>query len=186
VPPVKSTILTGLLLLGSVFGPAACSAAETPRSPTPATTPPNSTGPGSAASATAAALDPCSLLTIKDISQYGTFRGPTVHDLGGAHSCTYLRNLASASDFGLTVSINMRDKQGVSTMNKLDGDRIAGKINGRDSVEAKAPKQGGCVVALAAGDTARVDVSVTSNDPGKACEVAEGLAAIIEPRMPKQ
>jgi hypothetical protein len=169
-----------LILAASVLGLAGCAATEA----TPSVTP----GAGTAAAAASAApatagIDPCSLISVNDLSRYGTFTGPDAAEMGGARVCMYQRKLASASDIELGVSINVRDKQGLSLDNELGGGAKSGKVGGRDSVEARG--ESACVLELAVGDRARVDLSITGDTVDVSCAVAQRLATIVEPKLPR-
>jgi hypothetical protein len=184
-----------LLFVAGVFSLAGCSSPETgtpgpsPDVPTGATGAPSSSAsaPTSSAGGTAAtaSIDPCSLLSKSDLTEYGTFTGPESKEQGGARACIFTRQLASASDKSLTVSINVRDSQGTSTVNDAGAGKTSGKVNGRPSVETASTVDRGCLVALSVGDASRVDVSVTSDSAQAACAVAEPLANVVEPKLPK-
>jgi hypothetical protein len=175
---------TVLLFAVGIFGLAGCSGSTPVASPVPSADAPTSDEKKATSTATAtAAIEPCSLLNLSDISQYGSFAGPNSRSLGGARSCGFQRKLASASDTGLTVSINVRDKQGISTVNDVGNGLVSGQVNGRGSVRASGVRA--CLVALAVGDEARVDVSITADSTQIACKVADKLANIVEPRLPK-
>jgi hypothetical protein len=42
-----------------------------------------------------------------------------------------------------------------------------------------------CTIALAVGDTSRVDVLVTADSTAEACDVAAKLVGVVEPKLPK-
>jgi hypothetical protein len=190
----KRTVRPALLLLAAgLFGLAGCSSAQSgsalPGAGVPADsgggqTTTASAGPSSAASATSS-IKPCSLVSATDLAQYGTFAAPQEKELGGARSCLLQRTRQSASDKELGVSINVRDTQGTDTVTDLGGGKTTGKLNGRTAIEAPGPAQGGCLMALAVGDNARVDVSITADSAQEACTVAEKVADVVEPKLPK-
>jgi hypothetical protein len=122
---------------------------------------------------------------VSDLTQYGTFSGPDTENLGGARVCGFQRTRQSASDKELGVSINVRDTQGIDTVTDIGGGKTTGHLNGRTAIEAPAPAQGGCLMALAVGDNARVDVSITADSAEEACSVAEKVADVVEPKLPK-
>ncbi|HEV7979376.1 DUF3558 domain-containing protein [Amycolatopsis sp.] len=183
-----------LLLVVGAFGLAGCSSSEIgtavpstglPSSgqpqPSPTAPPESSTQGGSAGTAS---VQPCSLLSATDLTEYGTFNGPDEKELGGARTCGFQRKLASASDKGLGVSINVRDKQGISSVNDLGQGIQTDKLNGRDVVRAPSTNSA-CTIALAVGDTSRVDVLVTADSTAEACDVAAKLVGVVEPKLPK-
>jgi hypothetical protein len=179
---------TVLLLAVGIFGLAGCSGSTPAATPAPsADAPTNISGEKKATSTAAAtaAIEPCSLLNLSDLTQYGSFTGPAPKSLGGARTCGFQRKLASASDAELGVSINVRDKQGISTVTDVGDGLVPGKVNGRGSVKASSSGSSACVVALAVGDQARVDVSITADTAQIACKVADSLANVVELRLPK-
>jgi hypothetical protein len=182
-----------LLFAAAAFGLAGCSNSEA-GNPVPSAGGPSSsadsgsapsTAPSSAGGSSAAttSIQPCSLLSASDLAEYGTFTGPTERELGGARACSFLRKLESASDKGLTVSIGIRDTQGISSVNDPGGGKESASVNGRDAVKAKGTSA--CLVALGVGDKARVDVSVTSDSTDEACAAADKIAGVVEPKLPK-
>jgi hypothetical protein len=190
---LKLTVRPAVLLLAvGVFGLAGCSSSQ-PGTALPSTGVPTSAsggkttstpaGPSSSAAGTSS-IDPCSLLSASDLTQYGTFSGPDKKNLGGARVCAFLRTLASASDKGLGVSINVRDTQGISTVNDVGGAKETGTVNGRKAIKVSL-SQSACVLALAVGDNARVDVSITADSAQEACTVADKVADVVEPKLPK-
>jgi hypothetical protein len=183
-----------LLFAATAFGLAGCSSSEAgnpvPSAGVPSSSsdsgPASSTAPsstGGSSSADTASIKPCSLLGVSDLAEYGTFTGPTERELGGARGCSFQKQLASASDKGLTVSIGIRDTQGISSVNDPGGGKEPTSVNGRDAVKAKGTRA--CLVALGVGDKARVDVSVTSDSTEEACAAADKFAGVVEPKLPK-
>jgi hypothetical protein len=190
---LKLTVRPAVLLLAvGIVGLAGCSSPQ-PGMALPSTGVPTSAsggkttstpaGPSSGAAGTSS-IDPCSLLSASDLTQYGTFSGPDKKNLGGARVCAFLRTLASASDKGLGVSINVRDTQGISTVNDVGLGKEAGTVNGRKSIKVLL-SQSACVLALAVGDNARVDVSITADSAQEASTVADKVADVVEPKLPK-
>jgi hypothetical protein len=184
-----------LLLTAGLFGLAGCSSSQ-PGMALPSTGVPTSAsagqttstapaGPSSSAAVGTSSIDPCSLLRVSDLTQYGSFSGPGKENLGGARVCGFQRTRQSASDKELGVSINVRDTQGTSTVNDVGGGKQTGRLNGRPAIEAPAPSQRACLMALAVGDNARVDVSITADSAQEACAVAEKVADVVEPKLPK-
>jgi hypothetical protein len=182
-----------LLLVAGVFAVAGCSTAETgnpsPSSDPPAgstsapTSPAAPTGSSPGGVAATSSIEPCSLLSVNDLTQYGSFSGPESKELGGARACGFQRQLASASDKELGVTVNVRDKQGIDSVNDLGNGKQTGKVNGRAAV--KTSGAGACVIALGVGDSARVDVSITAGTVDEACTVVDKLADVVEPKLPK-
>lgn len=156
--------------------------------PSPA---PSSPAPSTAASsapstggADTASLDPCSLLAPADLASYGAFGSPEKDEVSGARICRLIRDRASASDESLTVSVGIRDAQGLDAVADVGGGKTTGNVNGRKAVLVPTPPEA-CLMALGVGNSARVDVVSVSTDPQKACGVAEKVADIVEPKLPK-
>lgn len=183
-----------LLLVVGAFGLAGCSSSEggtaipstglpsSGQTQTSPTAPPESSTQGG--NAATASVQPCSLLSATDLAEYGSFNGPEEKELGGARTCAFQRKLESASDKGLGVGVNVRDNQGISSVNDVGGGIQTNKLNGRDVV--RAPSSGtACTVALAVGDKSRVDVLVTADSTAEACDVAAKIAKVVEPKLPK-
>lgn len=169
----------GLLLAG-------CTSTEGgTASPAPAAAGSSSGAPSSGTPSTAS-LDPCELVTAADVASFGQFKPADKKDVGGAHACTYLKQLASASDESLSIGVAVRDSQGVDSATDVGGGTIQGNVNGRKAVQIPAPNPPkGCTLALAVGTSARVDVLVVYDDPAKACDMASQLGDKVEPKLPK-
>jgi hypothetical protein len=180
-----------LLFAAAAFGLAGCSSSEA-GNPVPSAGVPSSSsdnGPATSSPSTGsssvdtASIQPCSLLDVSALAEYGAFTGPTEKELGGARTCSFQKQLANASDKGLTVSIGIRDTQGISSVNDPGGGKEPTSVNGRDAVKAMGTRA--CLVALGVGDEARVDVSVTSDSTEEACAAADKIAGVVEPKLPK-
>lgn len=165
----------------------ACSSEE-PGSASPApSVPPVQTGGSSSAPATGGgdttSIDPCSLISAADLSSYGTFKPPVTTNVGGARLCQFDREAAAASD-SLSVGVGIRDTQSVDSVNDGGNGKTTGTVNGRKAVLAPKPATA-CLMALEVGATSRVDVITVSTDSEKACGIAEKVADIVEPKLPK-
>jgi hypothetical protein len=154
-----------------------------PSSPAQSQTGAASSTPGSSDSAIAS-INPCSLIGAADLASYGTFGAPESDNVGGARVCRLIRERASASDETLTVSVGIRDAQGIDSVNDAGGGKTSGKVNGRKAMLVPTPPEG-CLMALELGASARADVVSVSADPEKACGVVEKVADIVEPKLPK-
>jgi hypothetical protein len=130
-----------------------------------------------------AALDPCVLLTATDVAKYGTFNPAKKQSLGGARTCSYLIKLTSASDPSRTFNVAIRDKQGVDTVNANGGTPVEIKVDGRRAVRSPQPPAA-CLIALAVGDQARVDVGALANTTTEACQLADSIVKLVESRLP--
>lgn len=156
----------------------------TPAPSSPAQSEASSSAPPSTGGADTASIDPCSLLGAADLTSYGAFKSPEKDDAGGARICRLARERASASDESLTVSVGIRDTQGVDSVADAGNGKTDGNVNGRKAVLVPTPPEA-CVMALEVGKTARVDVVSVSTDPTKACGIVEKVADIVEPKLPK-
>lgn len=146
-----------------------------------------SEAPGSAPStggADTASLDPCSLLTEADLTSYGTFKAGEKDDAGGARVCRFARVRAGAGDDSLTVSVGIRDSQGLDSVTDAGNGKTSGNVNGRKAMLVPTPPEA-CVMALEVSGSARVDVVSVSTDPEKACGIVEKVADTVEPKLPK-
>jgi len=180
VRAVLTSATAALLLAG-------CTAKEPGNASPASTSSAPSTGETSSASggATTASLDPCSLLSATDLASYGTFGDPRKREGSGARSCGYLRKAQDASDSHLGVDVNIRDSQGIDSVNDGGKGTIPSQVNARQAVLVPTGETN-CVVAMAVGSTSRVDITVTSAaDSTKACDTASQVAKIVEPKLPK-
>ncbi|MEV7549602.1 DUF3558 domain-containing protein [Amycolatopsis sp. NPDC089917] len=162
----------------------ACSS-EKPGSASPApSVPPAQTGASSSAPATGdtKSIDPCSLLGVADLASFGTFKPPTTANEGGARSCQFDKQATSAAD-AVSLGVDIRDTQNIDSVNDAGNGKTTGNVNGRKAV--LAPRPGGCLMALELGPSARVDVLVAAGETKQACEFAEKIADIVEPKLPK-
>ncbi|RSN58653.1 DUF3558 domain-containing protein [Amycolatopsis sp. WAC 04182] len=165
---------------------AACSS-EKPGSASPAPSAPPAQSSASSAAPTSggdtASIDPCSLVSAADLASYGTFKPPTNENAGGARLCTLNKEAATASET-LSIGVGVRDTQGLDTVSDSGNGKTTGNVNGRKAVLAPRPP-GGCLMALELGPAARVDLLVAADDAEKACGIAEKVADIVEPKLPK-
>ena len=166
---------------------AGCTTKE-PGNATPASTssaPSTGESSSSSGAATTSSLDPCSLLSASDLASYGTFGEPRKREAFGARSCGYLMKAQGASDSHLGVDVNVRDSQGIDTVNDSGKGTIPSQVNNRQAVVVPTGNTG-CILAMAVGSASRVDISITSAaDSTKACDTASQVAKIVEPKLPK-
>lgn len=177
-----------LPLVAAALVLAACSS-EKPGSPSPApSSPPAQAEPTSSAPSTGggdtASLDPCSLISASDLSSYGKFKSPETGEDGGARTCTLAKDKETASEESLTISVGIRDTQGLDSVNDAGNGKTSGNVQGRKAVLVPTPPTN-CLMALEVGAGSRVDVVTVSTDPEKACGIAEKVADIVEPKLPK-
>lgn len=182
---MKKTFVLPLAAAALVL--AACSS-EKPGTPSAVPSSPAQSAPSSSAPATGsgntASIDPCSLVSAAEVSSYGTFKSPEAGESGGARTCTLVKDVATASEEGLSLSVGIRDSQGLDSVNDAGNGKTNGNVNGRKAVLVPTPPTE-CVMALEVGSGSRVDVVASSTDPEKACGIAQKIADIVEPKLPK-
>lgn len=183
---MRILVLAGVVLL-SVTG---CSTKEQgtaqPSTGAPGTAANPSTSlssPGSSSSPISG-LDPCSLLDLAALGEFGPFESPRPGVKPGARVCDLGRTIKSATDKGLVIGIAVRDKQGLADTNETGAGKTEGNVNGRKALQV--PDSGPhCLIALEVTATSRVDVAITASDSQQACQVADKVADIVEPKLPK-
>ncbi|MFI9449454.1 DUF3558 family protein [Amycolatopsis sp. NPDC052450] len=174
-------------LTAAAFVLAAC-ATEKPGTPSAAPSSPAQGGESTAPAATtggadSASIDPCSVIGAADLASIGPFEAPVPSNGGGARGCEFTKDSQTAAD-SVTVSVNVRDKQGVDSVVDGGNGKTTGNVNGRKAVLVPKPP-GSCLMALEISASARVDLVVVSTDPEKSCGMAEKIADIVEPKLPK-
>lgn len=180
-------VLAGGLSLTGCSGEPGSASPTTPASTTADSA--TSASPG----APSASIDPCGLLDIatldKEFAEYRPFEEDDRNVPGGwsmadARNCHWKTDLDRAANLrqAMTVGIGVRDKQGVKDARDAGGGVHPGKLgSGREA--AQIPTAGdGCIMALAVGESSRVDVIVNGAKQG--CGIAEAIADLIEPKLP--
>lgn len=131
-----------------------------------------------------ASLDACSLLGPTDLAEFGTFGDGEPKQLGGAHGCSFYKELDSASDDTLTIGVAIRDSQGVDEVRDQGNGTETGTVSsGREAAQTSGGSA--CLIALAVGENSRVDIGVTATHADKTCEIADAVAKIVEPKLPE-
>jgi hypothetical protein len=142
---------------------------------------PTSTSSGQGGGGNLDAVDPCSLLTAAEASQFQAGSG-VPKQTSGARTCDW-----TIPDGRGTFGIDLRNSQGLKDIVEGGGtltDQPVGSHQGKILKEADGP--GACSVIIGVTDSSRVDVSSVANtDTAKACEYVTKVAALIEPRLPK-
>ncbi|WP_084789617.1 DUF3558 domain-containing protein [Saccharomonospora iraqiensis] len=143
-----------------------------------------SSTPTGAPSVELARTNPCSLLSADELSDYGAFNEPTSEDIGSARACRYELDRQGSQLEGLRIATAIRESTGVSqAVDRGMGLRTT-EANGRQL--AQIPSSGGCTVAIGVTDASRVDIVIsTTAETESACEIADELAAVVEPKLPK-
>ncbi|TKG73475.1 DUF3558 family protein [Prauserella endophytica] len=184
-----AVVVTGLCLLAGCASSEGGTASPTPgNSPSSAATsdesPTSSAAPTDQAGSPEA-IDPCVLLTVAEAEQFGSFTEPETRDELGARGCSYYPKRDGSSAGSLpTLIVGVRDEQAVDEVNDVGLGINTGQLNGREI--AQVPGPGGCIIALALSDQARVDIGVTGLDTEPACELAAQVADVVEPKLPSE
>lgn len=128
-------------------------------------------------------LDPCSLLSKADVTQFGPVNEPQRKQIGTADTCSWEPDRSKMSGERGTVGVNLRDNAGVQDMNDKGMGVQHTTENGRNY--GRSPSPNGCTIAIGVTDSSRVDVLVSGADPAKACKMANTLVEIVEPKVPQ-
>jgi predicted small lipoprotein YifL len=178
------------VLAATLFTLTACSGEEGGTALPTEQPPSSSAGPASPSTSPAdgssplTGLDPCSLLGAAELGELGTFSEGVPNELGGARGCDFAKQSKSASEDSVGVTVAVRDAQGVAEVIDLGNGKQTGTVGeGRDAVRTSA--NGTCLIALAVTETSRVDVGAVTTSDEKACEIADAVAAIVEPKLPE-
>ncbi|MEU6646247.1 DUF3558 family protein [Saccharomonospora sp. NPDC046836] len=169
--------LAGLALAGCSTNESGIAVPENPQSETSNAIPSNEGG------ASLAGLDPCTLLDTSEIARYGNHKPPERETIGTARTCAWYPRRASSSDDAPAIATIIRENAGVDDMNDIGQGVQRTQANGRDI--GKAPGPGGCVIAIGVTATSRVDVPATGLRTEDSCIVADQLAVIVEPKLPR-
>ncbi|KID28287.1 Protein of unknown function (DUF3558) [Prauserella sp. Am3] len=128
-------------------------------------------------------LDPCSLLGQADVTQFGPVDPPERKKIGTADTCSWTPDRSEVSGERGTIGVGFRENAGVQDMNDKGMGVQHTTENGRDY--GRSPSPNGCTIAIGVTDTSRVDVVVSGADPDKACEMANTLVEVVEPKVPQ-
>lgn len=146
---------------------------------------PSSANPNESGAATLAELDPCSLLSSEDLKQYGTFPPGEPENVGSLRGCNFDKNTDDPiSDPNRVITVGIRDQQGLDdAVNRGNGVERS-EADGRQY--ARIPSSGPCTIAIGVSATSRVDVMVVATEgTEKSCEIADEVAAVVEPKLPQ-
>lgn len=160
--------------------PEASGGPSNPASSSAATSTPTDEGAGTTP---LSGLDPCSLLSTSDAAQFGPVEEPKREQIGTADTCAWSPDRSDGSIARGTVSIGTRENAGVQDVADKGMGVQRTEENGRDY--ARSPNVNGCTIAIGVTDSARVDVVVSGADPGKACEMANTITELVEPKVPQ-
>ncbi|MEU6646246.1 DUF3558 family protein [Saccharomonospora sp. NPDC046836] len=128
-------------------------------------------------------LDPCTLLDTSDVHRYGNHKEAEHRTVGTARACVWFPLRESGSEKIPTIATLIRENAGADDVNDIGQGVQRTQANGRDIAQAAGP--GTCVIAIGVTATSRVDVQVTGIEADDACTVANELAVIVEPTVPR-
>ena len=128
-------------------------------------------------------LEPCDLLSAKDLAEAGKFK-TKYKEQGGARSCYWQSDFEQGGD-GFTFAVSLRDAQSVDTLNDLGAGVQRTEVNQRPAAVSKNAEFRSYTVAMKLDDVSRVDVSVPRTEEDDACEIAEVIAGLVEPHLPE-
>lgn len=135
----------------------------------------------------------CELLNKSELSQLGVSAPGTdagVRGGTGTSGCDWQRPTSSDSE-GFALGITVRPAQGIDSVVLQDGwSKTPGEFGAdkRSAVLLERTKGGGgaCMIALAVGQEARVDINTAAGGNTElACSTANDVAKLIEPKLPK-
>lgn len=124
-------------------------------------------------------LEPCDLLPAAGATQLGLTEG-TATEIGQGRACRWRFEGATLDD-SFTVDLVIYDERGIDDV--VGTNIVPTTIGGHDAVTFN-DSTGGCIVSIAVGDAARVDSLATGGNLQRGCELANQLAAAIEPQLP--
>ncbi len=164
------------LVAVGLFGLAACGN-STGGTATPETTSAPTGGNG----VSTAAVQPCDLISATDATQLQLTKGGPVNE-GAARACTWSKPVDSNGQNGYTVEIGVRDSQSVSSFNSAGFTITQDNVGRHQGIQAV--DSGGCFVVIGVGNASRVDVLISMTDTNAACEFANKVAKVVEPKLP--
>ena len=124
-------------------------------------------------------VEPCDLLPASGATGLGLTEA-TANDIGQGRGCRW-RFEGTTLDDSFTVDLVLYDERGISEV--VGTEIVPTTIGGHEAVRFK-DSTGGCIVSIAVGDTSRVDSLATGGNQQRGCELADQLAAAVEPQLP--
>ncbi|WP_157606454.1 DUF3558 family protein [Saccharomonospora cyanea] len=128
-------------------------------------------------------VDPCSLLVESELDRFGEFGQGEYREYGTGRNCRWQADREGASEQVPLVDLIVEDNAGIGLLPDLGGGRQTGSAGSGRSV-VRTSNEDGCVVAMAVGESARVDVIVSMIELDNACSIAEELVDIIDEKLP--
>lgn len=171
----------------SMFALGACSQSEggTAETESPPASSASSAPTTSGSANELAGLDPCSVLNTAEVEKHGAVEdgAPERKTVGSASVCSWPGDAGGSAKRVPTFSVAIRENGGVGAMNDKGFGVDQTSEGGRDY--GRAPDNVGCTIAIGVTDNSRVDILVSGIDPEPACEMANELVEVAEPRVPK-
>ncbi|MEU0469520.1 DUF3558 family protein [Amycolatopsis sp. NPDC006131] len=171
-----------VVLAGAGLLLAACGQpASQPAAPPPTSAPSSSSVPPSPPGL--AGLKPCELLTATDRSTAGLTSLGTEKTIGADRACDW----TEPGTFGVTVTLAENAPLNSLEIDKGTGKRVTVGAHKGFRVSDRRAGDGTCAVLLGVGQEASVQVDVTNTgfeDTPLACERADTVARLIEPKLP--
>ncbi|GAA3988008.1 hypothetical protein GCM10022247_03000 [Allokutzneria multivorans] len=131
-----------------------------------------------------ALLDPCALIQPSDLAGHGAFKAQERYEVDDARICSYSRDGASGFEQRFMVSVGIRDDQNADSVQERGRGRTLGNVNGRKTV--KVPSTAfDCLLVVAIDEKSRADILILGTGMDS-CALAEQLADVVEPRLPKR
>jgi hypothetical protein len=128
-------------------------------------------------------IEPCELLEDGELSRYGEFGPGEYRTYGSGRNCRWVGLRDAASEDVPIVDVVIEDNAGIDVLPDLGGGLTEGAAaSGREIV--RTYNETGCVVAMAVGANARVDISVAEDDLQSACDLVDELVDIVDQRLP--
>jgi hypothetical protein len=124
-------------------------------------------------------LKPCDVLDASELAAL-QLTGGKEEEVLGSRRCQWRREGATGGD-SYTVSVGLVDDQGLAELNVPQKQPTT--VGSHEAVTF-VDSGGNCGVAIAVGDTSRVETSATGGDQNQACQLAAQLATAIEPKLP--
>ncbi|WP_197319411.1 DUF3558 family protein [Saccharomonospora sp. NB11] len=128
-------------------------------------------------------MDPCSLLDGAELNRFGEFGPGEYRDYGTGRNCRWQADRDGASEKVPLVDLIIEDEAGVDVLPDLGGGLQTGKAGSGRSI-VRTSNEDGCVVAMAVGESARVDVIVSMVELDSACSITDELVDIIDEKLP--
>jgi hypothetical protein len=179
--PLVATVATFLVLLAgcSTTTGGSPSAGNDPTNPTTAESTEETPSSEPSESGGLAEVQPCELLDSGEAAQLQLTGGNEVK-VGSARTCEYRHEGATLNE-SFSVAIGLQDDKG---LDELNAPTIEPLNLGSHEAVSFVDSTGTCGVAIAVGDTSRVETSALGGDKEQACAAASQVATIIEPKLP--